>query len=149
MTSINGNSEKKVLLVEDNHNEETLIKRALFSLNPKLKIEVARDGCEALEYIFSDKEFKIINKIDIPDLVILDIKLPKVNGMEVLKAIRSCRLLDMLPIVMFTSSDEEKEIIDSYRLGANSYVEKPIDYKKFNDVISGLENYWLHINRTI
>lgn len=105
-------------------------------------IRVARDGAEALDYLFGEGAKRL------PDLVLLDLKLPKVSGLEVLNKIRSSDLTKTLPIVVLTSSDEERDIVESYNLGANSYVRKPVDFDEFIDAVRQLGLYWLSMNRT-
>ncbi len=106
-------------------------------------IRVARDGAEALDQLFGPNA-----GVRLPDLVLLDLKLPKVSGLEVLQKIRSVERTRGLPIVILTSSDEERDIVESYNLGANSYIRKPVDFDEFIDAVRQLGLYWLSMNRT-
>lgn len=133
---------KTILLVEDNADDEQLTLRAMRQSEVPNVIRVARDGAEALEFLFGDAAGTL------PDLVLLDLKLPKVSGLEVLARIRNEDATKTLPIVVLTSSDEEKDIVESYNLGANSYVRKPVDFDEFIDAVRQLGVYWLTMNRT-
>lgn len=133
---------KTILLVEDNADDEQLTLRAMRLSDVPNIIRVARDGAEALDYLFGEGAKRL------PDLVLLDLKLPKVSGLEVLNKIRSSDLTKTLPIVVLTSSDEERDIVESYNLGANSYVRKPVDFDEFIDAVRQLGLYWLSMNRT-
>ena len=133
---------KTILLVEDNADDEQLTLRAMRQSDVPNIIRVARDGAEALEYLFGEGSTKL------PDLVLLDLKLPKVSGLEVLQRIRTSDITRTLPIVVLTSSDEERDIIESYNYGANSYVRKPVDFDEFIDAVRQLGLYWLSMNRT-
>ena len=133
---------KTILLVEDNADDEQLTLRAMRQSEVPNIIRVARDGAEALEHLFGAQSRKL------PDLVLLDLKLPKVNGLEVLQAIRSEPKTKSLPVVILTSSDEDRDIIESYSLGANSYIRKPVDFDEFIDAVRQLGVYWLTLNRT-
>jgi len=132
----------KILLVEDNPDDVTLTMRALKSHNITNDVVVAQDGVEAIDYLFGAKA-----KADLPAVVLLDLKLPKINGMEVLQRIRSEERTRLLPVVILTSSDEERDIIDGYSLGANSYVRKPVDFVEFTKAAQQLGLYWLLMNR--
>ena len=135
MRTVNG----RILLVEDNPDDELLVIRVLRKHNLANEIEVARDGVEALETFFeSDKE--------LPTLVLLDLKLPKVDGLEVLKRIRRDDRTKVLPVVILTSSTEEWDLIESYNLGASSYVRKPVDWDEFSEAVRQLGVYWLLLN---
>jgi two-component system response regulator len=134
---------KTILLVEDNADDEQLTLRAMRQSDVPNIIRVARDGAEALDQLFGSGA-----KSRLPDLVLLDLKLPKVSGLEVLHRIRSEPSTRALPIVVLTSSDEEKDIIESYNLGANSYIRKPVDFDEFIDAVRQLGLYWLTMNRT-
>jgi two-component system response regulator len=139
---------KNILLVEDNPDDATLTIRALKKGNVVNDIKVARDGEEALDYLYirDDGEEPDINII--PELVILDLKLPKVDGIEVLKKIRSNKRTRLLPVIILTSSKEEKDLIDSYSFGANSYIKKPVDFKQFIKAATQLKMYWLVLNES-
>jgi two-component system, response regulator len=133
---------KTILLVEDNADDEQLTLRAMRQSDVPNIIRVARDGAEALEFLFGP------NSQRLPDLVLLDLKLPKVSGLEVLDRIRREEKTRTLPIVVLTSSDEERDIVESYNLGANSYIRKPVDFDEFIDAVRQLGLYWLAMNRT-
>jgi two-component system, response regulator len=138
-------NEGKILLVEDNPDDAALTMRALKSHNIKNEVVIARDGVEALDYLFG-KEGKSVTA-EPPAVVLLDLKLPKVNGLEVLQRIRAEERTRFLPVVILTSSDEERDVVDGYRLGANSYVRKPVDFVEFTEAAQQLGLYWLLINR--
>lgn len=133
---------KTILLVEDNADDEQLTLRAMRQSDVPNIIRVARDGAEALEFLFGPDAQRL------PDLVLLDLKLPKVSGLEVLEKIRREEKTRTLPIVILTSSDEERDIVESYNLGANSYIRKPVDFDEFIDAVRQLGLYWLAMNRT-
>ena len=135
----------KILLVEDNPDDVTLTMRALKSHNITNDVVVAQDGVQALDYLFGTQGRA--PAADLPAVVLLDLKLPKVNGMEVLQRIRSEERTKLLPVVILTSSDEERDIIDGYSLGANSYVRKPVDFVEFTKAAQQLGLYWLLMNR--
>lgn len=134
---------KTILLVEDNADDEQLTLRAMRQSDVPNIIRVARDGAEAIEALFGATAGSRL-----PDLVLLDLKLPKVSGLEVLQRIRSEERTKTLPIVVLTSSDEERDIVESYNLGANSYIRKPVDFDEFIDAVRQLGLYWLSMNRT-
>ena len=139
--------DKVILLVEDNPDDEALTLRALrrsHLLNP---IEVARDGVEALDFLFARGTHAARATQPLPTLVILDIKLPKLDGLGVLKAIRCEPRTRFLPVVILTSSQEERDLISGYELGANSYVRKPVDFTEFIEAAKVLGIYWLMINQ--
>lgn len=133
---------KTILLVEDNADDEQLTLRAMRQSDIPNIIRVARDGAEALDKLFGAAETRL------PDLVLLDLKLPKVNGLEVLQKIRADERTKTLPVVVLTSSDEERDIVDSYELGANSYIRKPVDFDQFIDAVRQLGLYWLSMNQS-
>ena len=132
-----------ILLVEDDPDHEALAIRALRKANVANEIEVARDGAEALEYL---KAVEAGSK-RMPQLVLLDLKLPKVDGLEVLRNIRSSERAALLPVVVLTSSDEERDIVTSYRLGVNSYIRKPVNFTDFAEATRQLGMYWLLLNQ--
>lgn len=133
---------KTILLVEDNADDEQLTLRAMRQSEVPNIILVARDGAEALDHLFGAHGGRL------PDLILLDLKLPKVSGLEVLQKLRTSEKTRSLPVVVLTSSDEEKDIIESYSLGANSYIRKPVDFDEFIDAVRQLGLYWLGMNRT-
>jgi len=135
----------KILLVEDNPDDVALTLRALKSHNITNEVIVAQDGVQAIDYLFGSKEQRA--PTDLPAVVLLDLKLPKINGMEVLQRIRSEERTKVLPVVILTSSDEERDVIEGYKLGANSYVRKPVDFVEFTKAAQQLGLYWLLINR--
>lgn len=137
---------KLLLLVEDNPDDETLTIRALKKNNILNEIIVAHDGREALDYLFSEGLYKDRDTSIMPELITLDLKLPKIGGLEVLRNIRSNEKTKLLPVVVLTSSNEEKNLIESYSLGANSYVQKPVDFKQFIEAAKQLKLYWLILN---
>jgi two-component system response regulator len=135
----------KILLVEDNPDDVALTLRALKSYNITNDVVVAEDGAKALDYLFGADGGSGPDAQ--PAVVLLDLKLPKVNGLEVLRRIRSEERTRLLPVVILTSSDEERDIIDGYSLGANSYVRKPVDFVEFTKAAQQLGLYWLLMNR--
>lgn len=135
---------KTILLVEDNPDDEALTLRAVKKQVPH-GIVVARDGAEALDCLFGAGKHN--GGAVSPLLVLLDLKLPKVNGLEVLRRIREDQRTRTIPVIVFTSSTEEQDILESYRLGANSYVRKPVDYRQFCDDLKQVMNYWLNVNQ--
>lgn len=137
---------KMILLVEDNPDDEALTLRAVRKHMP-YGIVVARDGAEALDYLFCTGRYAGRDPLANPLLVLLDLKLPKVNGLEVLRRMREDGSTRSIPVVVFTSSTEEQDILDSYRLGANSYIRKPVDYGQFCDDMKQVMNYWLSVNQ--
>lgn len=137
----------KILLVEDNPDDEELTLRALRHHNIANDVIVARDGVEALDYLFSRGEYSDKKPDDLPQVVLLDLKLPKIDGLEVLKTMRADDRTKALPVVVFTSSNEEKDIVDSYDFGANSYVRKPVDFVQFIAAVEQLGMYWLVLNQ--
>ncbi len=135
------NTSRSILLVEDNPDDEKLIIRALRRSSIANDIQVAHNGEEALNILFSD--------VPLPAVVLLDIKLPKIDGLEVLRRLRASDRTRLLPIVVLTSSSEERDIIDSYNLGANSYVRKPVEFDKFTEAVKQLGLYWVLVNEPI
>lgn len=132
-----------ILLVEDNPDDEALTLRALKKNNILNDVVVARDGVEAIDYLTTGPGSKAL-----PQVVLLDLKLPKVDGLEVLRRIRSTEWTRRLPVVVLTSSREEKDLVESYNLGANSYVRKPVDFGQFLEAVKHLGLYWLVLNET-
>ena len=136
-------SESMILLVEDDPDHEILAMRALRKANVANEIKVAHDGAEALEFLQA-----VLNGTErMPQLVLLDLKLPKVEGLDVLRQIRAADKTALLPVVVLTSSDEERDIVASYRLGVNSYIRKPVNFTDFADATKQLVMYWLLLNQ--
>lgn len=127
-----------ILLVEDNPDDETLTRRALAKNNIQNEVRVARDGAEALQLL----------ETITPELVLLDLKLPKVDGLEVLRRIRADERTRLLPVVILTSSKEERDLVSGYGLGANSYIRKPVDFAQFVEAVRQLGLYWLVLNQS-
>ena len=136
-----------VLLVEDDSDDELLILRSLKTANLENEIVVARDGAEALDYLFAAGAYADRAQEQLPVVVLLDLKLPKIDGLEVLRRIRADERTKLLPVIVLTSSDEDKDLIDSYRLGANSYVQKPVKFDEFSSAVQNLGLYWLLLNK--
>jgi two-component system, response regulator len=138
--------DKTILLVDDNPNDQELTLWALRENNIGNNVVIANDGIEALDYMFSRGAHAGRDPASDPALILLDLNLPRFNGLDTLKAIREDARTRLLPVVMLTSSKEDKDLISSYRLGANGYVRKPIDFIKFNEVVAQLGAYWLALN---
>lgn len=137
-------NQKIILLVEDNPDDEALTLRALRKNNMMNEVAVARDGQEALDYFFGEEA----SGNPAPTLMLLDLKLPKIDGLEVLRRIRADQRTALQPVVILTSSKEEQDIINGYRLGANSYIRKPVDFNQFMEAIRQLGLYWLVLNES-
>ncbi len=140
------NKATEILLVEDNLNDIELTLHALRAENLANQIHVARDGEEALDYLFNRGAHANRKSSDHPHLVLLDLKLPKVHGMEVLRQIKGDPALRRIPVVILTSSREDRDLIESYDLGVNSYIQKPVEFDKFREIIKRLGLYWLVVN---
>jgi len=136
-----------ILLVEDNPADEALTLRVLERHNIANTVDVVRDGQEALDYLLCEGEHRHRSPCDLPQVVLLDLKLPKLDGHDVLRAIRRHERLRLLPVVIMTSSTEERDIATSYDLGANSYVRKPVDFEQFSEAVRQLGLYWLVLNQ--
>lgn len=136
-----------ILLVEDNADDELLALRALKKTSVPNRVVVVRDGEEALEYIFGRGRYQGRDMSEQPKVVFLDLKLPKLNGIDVLRSIRQDRRTKRLPVVLLTSSDEPQDLVDGYDSGANSYINKPVDFNEFVEQVKLLGQYWLGINR--
>lgn len=136
---------KRILLVEDNPDDEALTLRALQKNALASGVDVVRDGVEALDYLFATGPYQG-REHPLPQVVLLDLKLPKMTGLEVLKRIRQDPRTRLLPVVILTTSNEERDLIESYSLGANSYIRKPVDFAQFMDAVKQLGLYWLVLN---
>jgi len=137
---------RAILLVEDNPDDVELTLRALKQYHVKNQINVVRDGAEALDYLFATGAYADRDASALPAVVILDLKLPKVDGLEVLQRVRADERTKLVPIVVLTSSKEERDMVNSYKFGANSYVQKPVDFTQFIEAARQLGLYWLVIN---
>lgn len=135
-----------ILLVEDNPDDEVLTIRALKKNNIGNKVVVVHDGAEALEFLFCTGAYAGRNMNDMPQVILLDLKLPKVDGLEVLRRIRADQRTSLLPVVILTSSKEERDMLEGYKNGANSYVRKPVDFNQFVEAVRQLGLYWLVLN---
>jgi two-component system response regulator len=136
---------KTILLVEDNPDDVELTLRALKKNNIANKVEIVKDGAEALDYLFCRGRYADRSNVNLV-LVLLDLKLPKVDGFEVLEQIRADDKLKVLPVVVLTSSKEQQDLIDSYKMQVNSYIRKPIDFDQFIEIVKNLGLYWLVLN---
>jgi two-component system response regulator len=140
--------EKIILLVEDDPDDELLTLRALEKNKILNDVVVARDGAEALDYLFGRGAYEDRDTKMMPQVILLDLRLPKLDGLEVLQQLRADERTALLPVVILTSSDEERDIVESYRLGANSYIRKPVDFGQFSEAIRQLGLYWLVLNES-
>jgi len=143
-------NEKKaveILLVEDNPQDLELALRALDKAKITNHIEIARDGAEALDYIFCTGAHADRKISDVPKVVLLDLKLPKIDGLEVLRRVKADPRTRIIPVVMLTSSKEQSDVIESYHLGVNSYIVKPVNFEQFADAVRNLGMYWLLLNQ--
>ena len=138
--------ERVILLVEDNPDDELLMRRALAKNAVPNEVVVAHDGVEALDYLFATGPHAGRDPDGMPRLVLLDLKLPRLNGLEVLQRLRADRRTCLLPVVILTSSREHQDVLDGYGLGANSYVRKPVDFEQFLATVEQLKRYWLGVN---
>jgi two-component system, response regulator len=137
----------EILLVEDNPNDVELTVRALKKHNLANSVQVVHDGSEAIDFVFAKGAYEDRKTKEAPSVILLDLKLPKVDGLEVLRAIRSDERTRFIPVVVLTSSREEQDIIESYRLGVNSYIVKPVSFDKFVEMVRELGFYWLLLNQ--
>jgi two-component system response regulator len=138
----------EILLVEDNPNDEELTIYALKKVNIANRIQVVHDGAEALEYLFCTGAYAHRQINDPPKVVLLDLKLPKVDGLQVLERLKADVRTQTIPVVMLTSSQEERDIVDSYQLGVNSYIVKPLDFGQFINIVHQMGLYWMLFNKT-
>jgi CheY-like chemotaxis protein len=137
----------ELLLVEDNPEDLELAQRALRKARLTNRIHVARDGAEALEFIFCEGPYAARNIADVPKLILLDLKLPKIDGLEVLRRIKRDPRTRAIPVVVLTSSKEVSDVVESYSLGVNSYIVKPVDFERFAEAVQKLGLYWLLLNQ--
>ena len=137
---------KMILLVEDNPDHELLTVRALKKNNIAEGLVIARDGAEALDFLFGTGEYVGRDLNQMPAVILLDLQLPKIGGLEVLRRLRMDRRTQLLPVVILTSSDEERDMITGYKSGANSYIRKPVEFENFIEATRQLGVYWLHLN---
>jgi two-component system response regulator len=144
---MNETNEIEILLVEDNQDDLDMALRALRKANLTNKIQTVRDGAEALEFVFCEGAFAGRKFENPPKVILLDLKLPKIDGMEVLKRIKNDPRTKMIPVVILTSSKEEKDVIESYNLGVNSYIVKPVNFEQFAAAVQELGMYWLLHNQ--
>lgn len=140
---------KIVLLVEDNPDDEELTRLAFDECRLANKLVVVRDGQEALDYLFATGKYSDRDIREVPQLILLDLKLPKVDGLEVLQRVRTDDRTKLLPVVILTSSKEEQDLVESYSLGASSYIQKPVDYLQFVEAVRQIGMYWLVLNQTV
>jgi len=138
--------DKMILLVEDNPDDEALTLRALKKSHIGNEIFVVRDGAEALDFLFCTGAYAHRDKREMPHMILLDLKLPKVDGLEVLRRIRADERTYLLAVVILTSSNEEQDLLEGYKKGANSYIRKPVDFNQFAEAIRQLGLYWLVLN---
>jgi two-component system, response regulator len=135
-----------ILLIEDNPDDEKLTLRALKKNSIANQVVVAHDGAEAIDYLFGSSESGGREMGALPEVILLDLKLPKIDGLEVLRRLRGNERTALLPVVVLTSSKEDQDLVQSYRLGANSYIRKPVDFSQFTEAVRHLGLYWLALN---
>lgn len=140
-------TDRVILLVEDNPDDEELTRRALKKSNVGNPLVVCRDGAEALDYLFARGAYANRNADEMPQVILLDLKLPKVDGLEVLRQLRADPRTKLLPVVILTSSTEDQDMLAGYGVGANSYIRKPVDFTQFVEAVRQLGLYWLVLNR--
>lgn len=139
----------QVVLIEDNHSDIELTLRAFQRLNANISVMVFQDGEEALEFFQARGQYKARELSELPRIILLDLKLPKLNGHEVLKEIRADELTAQIPVVIFSTSSENSDVNLSYKLGSNSYIQKPVSYQEFNETIEKIGSYWLNYNTSL
>jgi len=137
----------ELLLIEDNPQDLELALLALREANPAARIHVARDGAEAVDFIFCEGPFVTRRITDRPKVILLDLKLPKIDGLDVLRRIKGDPRTRMIPVVMLTSSREQRDVIESYELGVNSYIVKPVNFERFSEAVRNLGVYWQLLNQ--
>jgi two-component system response regulator len=139
-------NEKTILLVEDNPNDEALMRRALQKAGIRNRVITVKDGLEATNYLFATGRYEFRDAEEMPAIVLIDLNLPKVDGLEVLRRMRADYRTKLIPVSIFTSSTNEQDLINGYSLGANSYVRKPVEFSQFSKVVAQLVTYWLILN---
>jgi CheY-like chemotaxis protein len=144
---MNTNEAVEILLVEDNPRDMEMTLRSLKKANVANHIHVVRDGAEALDFLFGEGQYAGRRVEDVPRLVLLDLKLPKVDGLEVLQRIKADARTKAVPVVVLTSSQEQKDVVESYKLGVNSYIVKPVDFESFLTAVRELGMYWMLLNQ--
>jgi CheY-like chemotaxis protein len=142
------NGRMDILLVEDNPNDAKLTLHAFKTANLGNNVHIARDGVEALEFLFCTGPHAERNVVETPKLILLDLKMPRMDGHEVLKRIKDDPRTSSIPVVVLTSSSEERDVMKSYNTGANSYIVKPVDFEQFTESVRDIGKYWLEINQT-
>jgi DNA-binding response OmpR family regulator len=140
------NNPVEILFIEDNHHEAELTIRSLKKHNLANKLKHIDDGAEALDFIFCKGEYKARENSAEPKLIILDLKLPKVDGLEILRQLKANEKTKFIPVVVLTSSQEERDVVESYRLGVNSYIVKPVNFESFGKAVADLGLYWVILN---
>lgn len=138
--------EVEILLVEDNPSDAELTSRALKKRNFIDRLYHVKDGAEAINFIFAEGDFAGEREVNLPKLILLDLKMPKVNGLEVLRKVRGDDRTKIIPVVVLTSSKEARDISEAYKLGANSFVEKPLEFDRYMSAVSDIANYWMGVN---
>jgi two-component system response regulator len=144
---MNTPNQTEILLVEDSEDDLDMTLRALRKANMANHIQIARDGAEALDFIFCEGAHAARKIENMPKLILLDLKLPKIDGMEVLRRVKTDPRTKMIPVVMLTSSKEQNDVITSYGLGSNSYIVKPVDFESFAEAVQKMGMYWLLLNQ--
>ena len=137
---------RKILVVEDNPNDEALLMRALKKAGITNPVVSMKDGLEAVQYLFGTGRYEYRDVADLPAVVLIDLNLPRLDGLEVLRRMRADYRTKLIPVTIFTSAVDEQELINGYSLGANSYVRKPTDFAKFSKIVEALVNYWVALN---
>jgi two-component system, response regulator len=144
---MNDSSEIEILLVEDNPDDVDMTLRALGKANIVNHVKVVRDGAEALEFIFGEGAYAAHHLENVPKLILLDLKLPKIDGFEVLKRVKDDPRTRLIPVVILTSSKEQRDVVEGYQLGVNSYIVKPVSFEGFVEAVGKLGMYWMLLNQ--